>query len=131
MFQNKKFTITWIAEWIMPWLVLLPGIPAIYYWGVKSQMWKQYGPSPEFESANKIFETLFGLAICTGLIVMVLEFLLSLIGFIWLWVNVCKKEKDSYFIAHPILIWTSPWFFIPGTLFLMLFVNTFTYAMGI
>lgn len=46
MFQDKKFTIPFIAELIMPWLVLISGIPAhIFY----MECYKAYG-TPEYQT---------------------------------------------------------------------------------
>lgn len=131
MFKDKKFTIPCLAEWIMPWLVLIPGIPAFYYFDESSQLWRKYGDGPEYEQAHELFVSFYDAAMTTGGVMIGMELLLAFVGFIWLIVSLCKKNKEAFAIIKPLILWLCPGIFVFGTLLLMLLVHTFTYGMSI
>lgn len=131
MFKDKKFTIPCLAEWIMPWLVLIPGIPAFYYFNESGQLWRKYGDGPEYEQAHELFVSFYDAVMSTGVIVIFLELLLALVAFILLIISFCKKDRKPFAITKPLILWLCPGVFVFGTLLLMLFVHTFTYGMGI
>ena len=131
MLKDKKFTIPCLAEWIMPWLVLIPGIPAFYYFDQAGQLWRKYGDGSEYQQAHEQFETFYDAAMTTGGIAIFLELLLALAGFIWMIISLCKKNKEHFAIIKPLMLWLCPGAFVFGTLLLMLLVHTFTYGMSI
>lgn len=131
MFKNKKLLIMWITEWILPWLVLIPGIPAIACWSKAHNIWMQYGDCPEYEKINHLFHSFYNAAMGTGGVVLLTEigfFFVFLVRFL---IRVFRKNIESNSPQQFIGLWLAPLFFIPGTLLLIFFVHVFTYGMGI
>ncbi len=131
MFKDKRFIIPWLAEWIMPWLVLIAGIPAFYYFNESGQLWRKYGNGPEYEQTHELFVSFYDATMNIGVIVIFLELLLALIAFILLIINIYKKNQKPFAITKPLILWLCPGVFVFGTLLLMLLVHTFTYGMSI
>ena len=110
----------------MPWIVLVPGIPAIRYFAEGSRLYREAGTTAEYLRASGLFDMFYNLSMCSGGAIVFLELLISVIGFVGL-VKICiSKEKYKFWDVV-----FCPWFFVFGTLLLMFFVHTFTYGMGI
>ncbi len=129
MFRDKKFTIPFIAELIMPWLILIPGIPAIIYCSKSSSSFRYDGPGPQYEAISNLFHQFYDASMTTGIIVILLELVIGLIGLIWLTIGTGKKNPNPSYTTYPLILFLCPIIF--GTLILMFFVHAFTYGMGI
>lgn len=103
MFKNRKFTVLWIAEWIMPWLVMVPGIPAIYFCQ---------------QDYYELFEFFYSAATISALVIVILLIVISLGGFVWLWVNVFRKERFLLF-GTSIVTLDMSYLIYPGNHFFM------------
>ena len=131
MFKDKRFTIPFIAELIMPWLILIPGVIANYYFFEESRTYNSGNPTPEYYRAKELFEQFYSLAMGGGVFIIFAECIIRLVGFIWMAANIFKKNKKSYCIMKPLVLWLCPHVFTFGTLLLMLLIHAFTYGMGI
>lgn len=131
MFKDKKFTIPFIIGIILPWLVLAFGIPAVNYFSLGSQNYNNGQPGPEYYQAKEMFDLFYGLAMGTGLVVVIIESVIAITAFIWMIVNICRKNKERFCIVKPLILWLCPNFFVFGTLLLMLLVQGFTYGQGV
>ena len=127
MFKDKKFTIPFIAELIMPCLILIPGILAhIFY--MKS--YTAYG-TPEYQTIQQLEELFYILAMGGGMLIIFLECIIGFISFVFMIINICTQKKEPYCIIKPLILWLSPLAFNFGTLILMFLVQIFTYAQSV
>jgi len=131
MFKSKKFKLAYWAEMLPPWLVLVIGIPAIYYFDVCYDTYNNGHPGEEYYHADKMFDLFYHLSMVTGGFVLALEIVAGIIAFVWLICNLVKRDKPRYSIARPLVLWLCPGLCVFGTLFLMLVVNTLTYGMSV
>lgn len=114
------------AMWIMPWLVLVPGIPAIKYFAEGSRLYREAGTTAAYLRASELFDMFYNFSMYSGAVIVVLELLVSVTGLICLVKTRISKEKYNFWDVV-----FCPWMFVFGTLLLMFFVHTFTYGMGI
>lgn len=131
MFKDKKFTIPFIIEIVLPWLVLVFGIPAASYFTLESQSYNNGQPLDTYYQAKEMFHLFYGLAMGTGLVIIIIESIIAITAFIWMLVNICRKNKERFCIVKPLILWFCPNFFVFGTLLLMLLVQAFTYGQGV
>lgn len=131
MFRDKKFTIPFIAEVVMPWLILIPGIMAAECFSASSRAYNNGHPTPEYYRAEELFDLLYALAMGGGVFILFVECTIGLVGLIWMIVNICKQNKEPFCIIKPLVLWLCPFVFNFGTLLLMLFVQGITYGQGI
>ncbi len=116
MFKDKKYSILWIVELILPWLVLVFGIPAGMVFST---------------DRDELFRIFYGLAMGGGVVILVIEAAVGLAGFVWMTVNICRKKKEPFSIERPLMLWICSFGFIICTLLLMLFVQGITYGQGV
>lgn len=131
MFKDIRFKIFFNIELIMPWLVLICGIPAIYYDNASYKEYMSAGASETYLHLDKMFDTFYYSTMSLGAIIILLELLIGFGAFILMLVNLFKKRKEKYSISRKLVLWICPLFFSIGTLILMLMVHTFTYGMGV
>lgn len=111
----------------MPWLVLVPGIPAIKFFHEGSRLYREAGTTAEYLRASGLFDLFYNISMYSGAVIIVLELSISLIGLIGLVRNWISKEKSNLWDVA-----LCPWLFAFGTFLLMfLVIHTFTYGMGI
>ena len=131
MFQDIRFKVFFYIELIMPWLVLVCGIPAIYF---DQKSYKEYlssGASETYLHLDKMFDTFYYSTMSLGAIIILLELVIGFGAFLLMLVNLFKKRKEKYSISRKLVLWICPLFFSIGTLILMFLVHTFTYGMGV
>ena len=117
--DKKKNALSLILkiEKIIPWLVLVGGIPAICCW---------------FAGYYELLEAFYSITMITGQAILVLEFVLgiiSLILLITLIVNKNTRNKENIILG--VSSWLCSAFCMAGTFILILLVISFTYAQGI
>ena len=110
----------------MPWLVLVPGIPAIKYFAEGSRLYREAGTTAAYLRASELFDMFYNLSMYSGTVIVALELLVSVMGLIGLVRSRISKEKYRFWD-----LMFCPWLCAFGTLLLMFFVLTFTYGMGI
>ena len=64
----------------MPWLVLVPGIPAIKYFAEGSRLYREAGTTAAYLEASELFDMFYSLSVYSGAAIVVLELLISLMG---------------------------------------------------
>lgn len=132
MFRDKRFTIPFIAELIMPWLILIPGIIAAENFTLFTRTYYNNGhPTAGYEQAKEIFELCYALAMGGGVLIIFTECIIGLVALIWMIVNICKKNNEPFCIIKPLILWMCPFVFNVGTLLLMLLVQGITYGQGV
>lgn len=118
VFMNKKEKVLKkirVIQTIFPWLILLTGIPAVYCWV------KEY---------FVMLEIFYSLAIITGQVVLVLEFILGIISLILFIISIIKKN-DTKIIVRGVVNWLYSGVCMVGTFILIILVIGFTYGQGI
>ena len=124
--NNKKMS---LLTWILPWLVLLPGFPAIHFYFRLGILFNTTGAEEAYLRAKKLFSLFYHTAIYGGAVIAILEVILALCYFVTFIKLYIKKDFAS---AKPYAKSASNCtFFVFGTLLLMFFVHTFTYGMGV
>lgn len=131
MFKEWKFGTAFALELMLPWLVMASGWPAIYYFFEAGRIYREQYDCAEYQLANEIFHNCYDMAMVTGAVVAVLEALLGITALILLISALVQKSKAEYSVCRPLILWLCGAPCAVGALLLMLFVNTFTYGMGI
>ncbi len=127
MFKDKKFTIPMIIEFIMPWIVIIFGSIASFYYN-----YGDYNTPQEIqEHASEMLYIFYDLAMGSGCVIMILELLLGLYGMIWLIVNLATKVKEKFAVLKPLVVWFASGYFIFETLCFMFLTEVFTFALSI
>ncbi len=129
MFGSVKTKIALAAELIMPWLVLVGGIPAIYFWVKTGEEWQKEYNSPAYFHASDMLELFYNMAMVTGAIVIVAETIIAVVSFILMIISVIKKTKCVTRTMAVLFVCGILCSF--GTAALMLVVLILTYAQGI
>ncbi|MEE1125906.1 MAG: hypothetical protein U0L18_08205 [Acutalibacteraceae bacterium] len=115
--KKKALSLILKIEKIIPWLVLVGGIPAICCW---------------FGEYYELLEIFYSIAMITGQVVLVLEFILGIISLILLITFIVnKKNRCKENIILGVSSWLCSAFCMAGTFILVLLVISFTYAQGI
>lgn len=115
--KKKALSLIFRIEMILPWLVLVGGIPAICCW---------------FGEYYELLEAFYSIAMITGQAVLVLELILGIISLILLITFIANKNtrcKEN--IISGVSSWLCSAFCMVGTFILVLLVISFTYAQGI
>lgn len=115
--KKKALSLILRIEMILPWLVLVGGMPAICCW---------------FGEYYELLEVFYSIAMITGQAILVLEFVLGIISLIML-ITLIFNKNTRY--KENIILGVSSWlcsaFCMAGTFILILLVISFTYAQGI
>lgn len=104
-----------VIQTIFPWLILLTGIPAVYCW---------------VKECFVMLEIFYSLAMITGQVVLVLEFILGIISLIFFIISIIKKN-DTKIIVLGLVSWLYSGVCMAGTFILMILIIGFTYGQGI
>ncbi len=132
MFKNKRnYAICLIVETILPWFVLVCGFPAIINFDLSGDTYNGGNYGPEYLEYNSLFHLWYSIANIIGWIVVVVEWIFSMISFIVMISKITDRSREKYSVIKPLISWLYSGFCILGTLLLMLFVHTFTYGMSI
>lgn len=115
---------------VLPWLILLFGVPAIYFFDRSGEAYRQIGSTLEYEKYHKLFDLFYALSMGCGVFVILLEFVISAIGLSQM-IQARSQKEDTTVIHKFRSQWLRPALYILGTLLLMLLVHTFTYGMGV
>lgn len=129
MFGSIKTKIALAAELIMPWLVLIGGIPAIYFWVKTGEEWRKEYNSPAYFHASDMLELFYNIAMVTGVVVIITETVIAVVSLILMIISVAKKTKCV--TGTMALLFGCGVLCSFGTVVLMFFVLIFTYAQGI
>lgn len=123
---SKKIS---LLTWILPWLVLLPGFPAIHFYFRLGILFNTPGAEEAYLRAKKLFSLFYHTAIYGGAVIAVLEVIIAFCYFLTC-LKLCfgKDFTSAKPYGKASLKCT---FFAFGTLLLMFFVHTFTYGMGV
>lgn len=116
MSPNRKMIIVLLIETVVPWLVLVGGIPAMYFY--------MCGP---IEKLKFFYE----FAMLTGRVAMVAEFIIGTVSFVLMIVSAFCKEREKNSIIYTGLIWFYSGWCILGSGLLMFLVEIFTYGQSI
>ncbi len=115
---------------VLPWLILLFGAPAVYFFDQSGEAYRQIGASLEYEEYYKLFHLFYALSMGYGAFVILLEFIISAIGLSQM-IQARSQKEDTTVIRKFRSQWLRPILYILGTLLLMLLVHTFTYGMSV
>jgi len=117
MFFNKRFTIIFCIEMLLPWLVLVCGIPAIYYYQQVNQI--------------EIMELFYTAAMVTGVVIVLIELVIGGISFVWMITLLFQNSGVKYSVSRKLVVWLCSGECVIGTLLLMLLVQGLTYAQSV
>ena len=116
MFRDKKLRVIFIAEIVIPYMIFVFGIPAIYCYA--NENWE-------------MLDICYPIAMITGLVVFVMEFVIGIIGIVELIRNLSVKNKDKSCILGNLVIGFCSVIFMAQTLLFVLCVQLFTYAQSV
>ncbi len=114
--MKKKKSKILILQSIIPWFILICGIPAVICFAI--------------EDFTKL-EVFHQLAMITGLSSIIIELVIGIVFFISIIVSAVTKKNGKYSIVNKIGIWVYSIVCIAGTLLLMLLLQGFTYGQGV
>ena len=117
MFSSKKFKIIFIIEMILPYLTLVCGIPAIYY----------YNNTDNYEMLEFWHSTAF----IIGLIFMIIEYIGGVVAFIWMVVSLYQNTGIKYSVSRKLLAWVCSRACIVAIIISLLIIQMFTYAQSV
>ncbi len=129
LFQSRKSRIALAAELIMPWLTLICGIPAFYYWQKAQEEWHIEYNSEAYFRASEMFDMFFNAAMVIGVAVIIAEVIISLVSLVLMIISITKKTKCVTYSMLTLFLCSAPC--ILGTGILMFLILTFTYGMGV
>ncbi len=124
MFHKKKYVIFLLVELLIPFLVFVGGIPAIfnYHSIVGSDVLSEY-----YSSRLEFF---YGLAAVTTFLAIIAEFFIGIVSLILMLVNAFKNAATEK-ICRFLLYWNISGWCIGLTIMNKLIVQAFTYAQGV
>ena len=126
-----KYKILKKIEVILPWLVLLPGIPAICYFGTGSKEYFYSGSTDKYIHLSEMFKLFYDLAMIVGIVIVILEILIGFVCIILSIINLLKYKKIDNNVKTCFVLGVKPILYSFGTLILMFIVHAFTYGMGV
>ena len=129
LFQSRKSRIALAAELIMPWLTLICGIPAFYYWQKSREEWRIEYNSEEYHRASDMLDFFFNGAMITGTAVIIAEIIIAIVSLVFMIISVVKKQKCITYTMLVLIFIAIPCVF--GTAVLMFLILGFTYGQGI
>ena len=132
MFKNNmKYAICIVVETILPWLVSISGFLAFLFCDSSHDTYNGGDYGPEHLEYESLFLFWYNITYIIGWIVVLIEWILSMISFIAMIINITNKAREKYSIIKPFVNWLYSGFCILGTSLLMLLVHAFTYGMGV
>lgn len=103
MFKNKKsYAICMVVETILPWLVLISGIPAMNCFWKSSNAYNSGNYGADYLHYESLFDTFYGIAMTTGFIVVIVEWILSMISFIIMVSEITDRAGEKCSIIKPL-----------------------------
>lgn len=129
LFHSKKSKIALAVEIIIPWLILIGSIPAIYWWFESDRQWRMEYNSEAYIHAESMFNIFYSVAMSTGVIAMTAEAITFIVSLIMMIISVVRKTKC---LTFKMLIFVACAFLgVMGAEILMVLTHVFTYGMGI
>lgn len=129
LFHSKKSKIALAVEIIIPWLILIGSIPAIYWWFESDRQWRMEYNSEAYIHAESMFNIFYSVAMSTGVIVLTAEAITFIVSLIMMIISVVRKTKC---LTFKMLIFVACAFLgVMGAEILMVLTHVFTYGMGI
>ena len=118
-----------LLTWILPWLVLLPGFPAIHFYFKSGILFNTPGAEEAYLRVKNLFSLFYHTAIYGGAVFAALEVIMAFCYFLT-YLKLCfgKDFASAKPYGKASLKCT---FFAFGTLLLMFFVHAFTYGMSV
>lgn len=119
MTKNKIMNILMAVIFILPWSVLITGIPAaVVFW--------------EEEFNKPLFELLYNITFVVAFIVVAAEFIMEVVGIILAVLSYRGKETEKFPVLKVVYFGLCTPLFSLGTFILTFFtVIVFTYGMGV
>ena len=129
LFHSKKSKIALAVEIIIPWLILIGSIPAIYWWFESDRQWRMEYNSEAYIHAESMFNIFYSVAMSIGVIALTAEAITFIVSLILMIISVVRKTKC---LTFKMLIFVACAFLgVMGTEILMVLTHVFTYGMGI
>lgn len=129
LFHSKKSKIALAVEIIIPWLILIGSIPAIYWWFESDRQWRMEYNSEAYIHAESMFNIFYSVAMSIGVIAMTAEAITFIVSLIMMIISVVRKTKC---LTFKMLIFVACAFLgVMGAEILMVLTHVFTYGMGI
>lgn len=129
LFHSKKSKIALAVEIIIPWLILIGSIPAIYWWFESDRQWRMEYNSEAYIHAESMFNIFYSVAMSTGVIALTAEAITFIVSLIMMIISVVRKTKC---LTFKMLIFVACAFLgVMGAEILMVLTHVFTYGMGI
>ncbi len=129
LFQSKKTKIALAAELIMPWLVLIGSIPAVFYWQKSYEEWRIEYNGEAYLWTSEIFDLFFKIAMITGAVVIALEVIISLVSLVLMIISITKRTKCVTYTMLVLFLCAALCILVTGMLMFLTLV--FTYGMGV
>lgn len=129
MFGSIKTKIALAAELIMPWLVMVCGIPAFYWWDKLHKEWNIEHYSQAYYHASDMCSAFYYGAMFIGVAVMLAEGVIAIVSFVFMLKALKNKEKCVVNTMVALIIGSVICSF--GTAILMILVLAFTYGQGV
>lgn len=129
LFHSKKSKIALAVEIIIPWLILIGSIPAIYWWFESDRQWRMEYNSEAYIHAESMFNIFYSVAMSIGVIALAAEAITFIVSLIMMIISVVRKTKC---LTFKMLIFVACAFLgVMGAEILMVLTHVFTYGMGI
>ena len=129
LFHSRKSKIALAVEIIIPWLILIGSIPAIYWWFESDRQWRMEYNSEAYIHAESMFNIFYSVAMSIGVIALTAEAITFIVSLIMMIISVVRKTKC---LTFKMLIFVSCAFLgVMGAEILMVLTHVFTYGMGI
>ncbi|MBO5377335.1 MAG: hypothetical protein J6A41_03010 [Ruminiclostridium sp.] len=129
LFHSKKSKIALAVEIIIPWLILIGSIPAIYWWFESDRQWRMEYNSEAYIHAESMFNIFYSVAMSIGVIALTAEAITFIVSLIMMIISVVRKTKC---LTFKMLIFVACAFLgVMGAEILMVLTHVFTYGMGI
>lgn len=113
--KEKTLWITIVIQTILPWLILVTGIPAMYCW---------------ITNYSVMLEIFYSLAMITGQAVFILEFIIGIISLILFIVSIIKNNATQIIVLRAVS-WVYSSACMLRTFILMFLVGVFTYGQSV
>ena len=117
--------------WIMPWLIVGPGVLAFTYFEKAKDIYGQGGTSPEYLQTENIFDVFYKIAMFGGIGIIFLELFIAILGIVWVVKSFRKKDSEKQALSRPWDMIFCPGLCIFGTIVLMFFIVACTYGQSV
>ncbi len=134
MFKSQKFTALFVAELALPLIILLEGVPTIYFWNLRTDIYyRQHLPSDsaEYIAASDKFDFFFNLTMISGLVVLISMIVIGFAATIIMVADLAKKTPKERRTTRCIVIMAGGIFCNLAVLLIMFVVLVFTYGQGV